>query len=43
MSIDKAVNILGYFVEDDQLPAVKDVVSSIAINPNTFLTAYREL
>lgn len=34
---------LGYIVEGDQLPTVKDVVSSIAINPNTVLKAYREL
>ncbi len=34
---------LGYVVEGDQLPTVKDVVSSIAINPNTVLKAYREL
>lgn len=34
---------LGYVVEGDQLPTVKEVVSSIAINPNTVLKAYREL
>jgi GntR family transcriptional regulator len=34
---------LGYVVEGDQLPTVKDVVSSVAINPNTVLKAYREL
>lgn len=34
---------LGYIVEGDQLPTVKEVVSSIAINPNTVLKAYREL
>lgn len=27
----------------DQLPTVKDVVSQLAINPNTVLKAYREL
>ena len=27
----------------DQLPTVKDVVSGLAINPNTVLKAYREL
>jgi GntR family transcriptional regulator len=27
----------------DQLPTVKDVVSELAINPNTVLKAYREL
>lgn len=34
---------LGYLVEGDQVPTVKEVVSSIAINPNTVLKAYREL
>jgi len=34
---------LGLLVEGDQLPTVKDVVSSLAINPNTVLKAYREL
>jgi len=34
---------LGYLVEGDQLPTVKDVVSSVTINPNTVLKAYREL
>jgi GntR family transcriptional regulator len=34
---------LGYLVSGDQLPRVKDVVSSLAINPNTVLKAYREL
>lgn len=34
---------LGYLLEGDQLPTVKDVVSSVAINPNTVLKAYREL
>lgn len=29
--------------EGDQLPTVKDVVASLAINPNTVLKAYREL
>jgi GntR family transcriptional regulator len=27
----------------DQLPTVKDVVTQVAINPNTVLKAYREL
>jgi GntR family transcriptional regulator len=27
----------------DQLPTVRDVVASLAINPNTVLKAYREL
>src|SRR6476661_5403243 len=34
---------LGLLVEGDQLPTVKDVVSALAINPNTVLKAYREL
>jgi GntR family transcriptional regulator len=34
---------LGLLVEGEQLPTVKDVVSSLAINPNTVLKAYREL
>jgi GntR family transcriptional regulator len=35
--------LLGLLVEGDQLPTVKDVVASLAINPNTVLKAYREL
>jgi GntR family transcriptional regulator len=34
---------LGYLARGDQLPRVKDVVSALAINPNTVLKAYREL
>ncbi len=34
---------LGLLKEGDQLPTVKDVVSRLAINPNTVLKAYREL
>lgn len=34
---------LGYLVAGDQLPTVKDVVATLAINPNTVLKAYREL
>jgi GntR family transcriptional regulator len=34
---------LGLLKEGDQLPKVKDVVASLAINPNTVLKAYREL
>lgn len=34
---------LGYLSHGDQLPRVKDVVGSLAINPNTVLKAYREL
>jgi GntR family transcriptional regulator len=34
---------LGLLRQGDQLPTVKDVVASLAINPNTVLKAYREL
>jgi GntR family transcriptional regulator len=34
---------LGLLTEGDQLPTVKDVVATLAINPNTVLKAYREL
>ena len=34
---------LGELTEGDQLPTVKDVAASLAINPNTVLKAYREL
>ena len=34
---------LGLLGPGDQLPTVKEVVSSLAINPNTVLKAYREL
>lgn len=34
---------LGYLHTGDRLPTVKDVVGSLAINPNTVLKAYREL
>jgi GntR family transcriptional regulator len=34
---------LGYLSQGDRLPTVKEVVSSLAINPNTVLKAYREL
>jgi GntR family transcriptional regulator len=34
---------LGYLGRGDRLPTVKEVVSSLAINPNTVLKAYREL
>jgi GntR family transcriptional regulator len=34
---------LGLLRPGDQLPTVKDVVGSLAINPNTVLKAYREL
>ncbi len=34
---------LGHLAEGDRLPTVKEAVSSLAINPNTVLKAYREL
>ena len=34
---------LGYLKPGDQLPKVRDVVTSLAINPNTVLKAYRDL
>ena len=34
---------LGLLLEGDQLPTVKEVVTRLAINPNTVLKAYREL
>jgi GntR family transcriptional regulator len=34
---------LGYLKRGDQLPKVRDVVASLAINPNTVLKAYKEL
>ncbi len=34
---------LGYLKPGDQLPRVRDVVASLAINPNTVSKAYREL
>src|SRR4051794_5040637 len=34
---------LGILEPGDQLPTVKEVVSSLTINPNTVLRAYREL
>jgi GntR family transcriptional regulator len=34
---------LGYLEPGDQLPKVRDVVASLAVNPNTVLKAYREL
>ena len=34
---------LGLLREGDQLPTVKDVAGSLAINPNTVLKAYRDL
>jgi GntR family transcriptional regulator len=34
---------LGYLVPGSQLPKVRDVVATLAINPNTVLKAYKEL
>jgi GntR family transcriptional regulator len=34
---------LGHLQPGDQLPTVKEVVGTLAINPNTVLKAYREL
>jgi GntR family transcriptional regulator len=34
---------LGYLKPGDQLPKVRDVVTSLAINPNTVLKSYKEL
>ena len=34
---------LGYLQIGDRLPRVKDVVASLAINPNTVLKSYKEL
>ena len=34
---------LGYLVNGDQLPTVKEVVAMATINPNTVMKAYREL
>jgi GntR family transcriptional regulator len=34
---------LGLLEVDEQLPTVKEVVASLAINPNTVLKAYKEL
>jgi GntR family transcriptional regulator len=34
---------LGYLKPGDQLPKVRDVVASLAINPTTVLKAYQEL
>jgi len=40
--VDHALR-LGYLKPGDQLPKVRDVVASLAINPNTVLKAYRDL
>lgn len=40
--VERALS-LGHLQRGDQLPRVKDVVGSLAINPNTVLKAYRLL
>ncbi len=35
--------LLGYLVEGDQLPRIRDVTASLAVNPDTVQKAYREL
>lgn len=40
--VEEAIRI-GVLKAGDQLPTVKEVVSSLAINPNTVLKAYKEL
>lgn len=39
----KRALLLGVLQVGDQLPTIKEVVSKLAINPNTVLKAYREL
>ena len=39
----KRAMLLGALEVGDQLPTLKEVVSKLAINPNTVLKAYREL
>ena len=34
---------LGLLVPGDQMPTIRELVASLAINPNTVLKAYREL
>jgi GntR family transcriptional regulator len=34
---------LGLLEPGDQMPTIRDVVASVAINPNTVMKAYREL
>lgn len=34
---------LGFLIEGDQLPRIKDVTRSLAVNPDTVMKAYREL
>src|SRR4051812_27580401 len=42
LQVKQALRV-GLLEPGDQLPKVRDVASSLAINPNTVLKAYREL
>jgi len=42
IQVEQALRI-GYLNVGDRLPRIKEVVESLAINPNTVLKAYREL
>jgi GntR family transcriptional regulator len=42
LQVEQALR-LGYLNVGDRLPRIKEVVESVAINPNTVLKAYREL
>lgn len=35
--------LLGYLADGDQLPTVREVATSLVVNPNTVAKAYREL
>jgi GntR family transcriptional regulator len=35
--------LLGYLVDGDQLPTVREVAAALLVNPNTVAKAYREL
>lgn len=35
--------LLGYLLDGDQLPTVREVAGALAVNPNTVAKAYREL
>lgn len=35
--------LLGYLVDGEQLPTVREVAASLVVNPNTVAKAYREL
>lgn len=35
--------LLGYLVDGDRLPTVREVASTLVVNPNTVAKAYREL